>query len=131
MEIKDVLKNIERVRRYKDYSHEYMSICLDISQAAYSKIERNQTKLSVERLFKIAEILEVELEDLLGLGSKNQPTPTNKEYLSAYLKRTPDPPQDDKTQLLKIINLYEERIKDKDHLIKELRLSLEQFRTSN
>jgi len=32
---------------------------LDISQVAYSKIEKNETKLTVERLFKIAEILEL------------------------------------------------------------------------
>ncbi|SDG47870.1 helix-turn-helix domain-containing protein [Psychroflexus sediminis] len=131
MEIIKVLKNIERVRKNKYYSHDYMAICLDISQAAYSKIERNQTKLSVERLFKIAEILEVELEDLLETGIKYQFTQASKENLTAYLQRMPSFQQESKDQLLKIIDLYEERIKDKDHLIRELQLSLEQLRLSN
>lgn len=131
MDVKKVLQRIEQVRKSKDYSHEYMAHCLDISQAAYSKIERNQTKLSVERMFKIADILELKLEDLLEIEAKNQFNQTNKENVTAYLQQTANFYQENKEQLQKIIDLYEERIKDKEQLIGELQDSLKQLRGSN
>ncbi len=55
-----------RVQRLiKNYSQEYMAYSLNISQTAYSNIERNGTKLSVERLIEIAEILEISHFELM------------------------------------------------------------------
>jgi transcriptional regulator with XRE-family HTH domain len=62
-----VINKIRDIRKDKGYSHEYMAHLLDISQVAYSKIEKNETKLTVERLFKIAEILESKIEDVLDI----------------------------------------------------------------
>ena len=62
-----VINKIRDIRKDKGYSHEYMAHLLDISQVAYSKIEKNETKLTVERLFKIAEILEAKIEDILDI----------------------------------------------------------------
>jgi transcriptional regulator with XRE-family HTH domain len=66
----DVIDHIKRIRIEKGVSHEAMAHNLGISQAAYTKIERNETKLSVDRLFKIAKILETNIEKLLGLDSQ-------------------------------------------------------------
>lgn len=46
-------------RQIKNYSQEYMAFMLEISQPAYSKIERNETDLSLRRVYEIAEILEI------------------------------------------------------------------------
>ncbi|QJD95969.1 helix-turn-helix transcriptional regulator [Mucilaginibacter robiniae] len=46
-------------RLMKNYSQEYMAFELGISQAAYSKIERDETELSIRRIYAIAEILEI------------------------------------------------------------------------
>lgn len=62
-----IINKIRDIRKNKGYSHEYMAHLLDISQVAYSKIEKNETKLTVERLFKIAEILEAKIEDVLDI----------------------------------------------------------------
>jgi transcriptional regulator with XRE-family HTH domain len=62
-----VINKIRDIRKDKGYSHEYMAHLLDISQVAYSKIEKNETKLTVDRLFKIAEILETKIEDVLDI----------------------------------------------------------------
>ena len=62
-----VINKIREIRKDRGYSHEYMAHLLDISQVAYSKIEKNETKLTVERLFKIAEILEAKIEDILDI----------------------------------------------------------------
>ena len=46
-------------RMIKGYSQEYMAFMLDISQAAYSNLERNETDMTIRRVFEIAEILEI------------------------------------------------------------------------
>lgn len=43
-----------------------MAFDLGISQVAYSKLEKNETKLNVDRLYKIAEILDTKVSDLLN-----------------------------------------------------------------
>ena len=56
----DTIGNKIRIQRLiKNYSQEYMAFMLDISQPAYSKIERDETDLSLRRVYEIAEILEI------------------------------------------------------------------------
>jgi transcriptional regulator with XRE-family HTH domain len=62
-----IINKIKAIRKDKGYSHEYMAHLLNMSQVAYSKIEKNETKLTVERLFKITEILEAKIEDLVDI----------------------------------------------------------------
>ncbi|WP_345952979.1 helix-turn-helix transcriptional regulator [Mucilaginibacter sp. PAMB04168] len=50
---------IRAARLEKNYTQFYMAFMLDISQASYSKIERNETKLTLPRIYEIAEILEI------------------------------------------------------------------------
>jgi transcriptional regulator with XRE-family HTH domain len=58
-------KNIKNARLMRNYSQDYVAACLQISQNAYSKIEIGKSNVSVERAFKIAQILEVSFEDLI------------------------------------------------------------------
>ncbi|ODM52431.1 hypothetical protein BAX95_05410 [Elizabethkingia meningoseptica] len=55
--LNNLLNRIKEVRKELGYSHEYMAFELEISQAAYTNLERNDSRLTVERLFKIAAIL--------------------------------------------------------------------------
>ncbi|QEM07213.1 helix-turn-helix transcriptional regulator [Mucilaginibacter rubeus] len=60
-------------RQMKNYSQQYMAFMLEISQPAYSKIERDETELSLRRVYEIAEILEIDPFKLMppskyGLG---------------------------------------------------------------
>ncbi|PZU81941.1 MAG: hypothetical protein DI529_15165 [Chryseobacterium sp.] len=56
--IEEVLNKIKTCRKNKGFSHEYMAYKLDISQASYTNIENQTSRLSAERLIQIAEILE-------------------------------------------------------------------------
>ena len=64
---KHVAENIRKVREYRNYTQEYLAAKLCISQNAYSKIELGYTKITVDRLLHIAEILETEPYQLIGL----------------------------------------------------------------
>ena len=65
--MEEVINRIKEIRKEKGISHEAMAFDLGISQVAYSKIEKNETKLTLERLYKIADILESKVSNLLGL----------------------------------------------------------------
>ena len=69
--MEEILQQIKEIRNVKGFSYEYMANELSISTSAYRKIESNETKLTVERLFQIAEILQTPVNKLLG---SKQPT---------------------------------------------------------
>jgi len=57
---------IRTIREARGYSQEYVAAKLKIAQNTYSKLETNQTKLTTAALEKIAEVLEVSINDLLS-----------------------------------------------------------------
>lgn len=67
LKTKNVARNIRKIREYRDYTQDYLAAKLKISQNAYSKIELGYSKLTIERLFQVAEILDVEATQLLTL----------------------------------------------------------------
>jgi len=83
--IKKVIKNIASVRTKKGYTYENMANELSITPAAYRKIETGETKLTVERLFHISEILKTSLPDLLEVGTLLQQT--NNESATGYQQK--------------------------------------------
>lgn len=56
---------IRKYRELKNYSQKYVAGKMSISQNAYSKIENNQTQLTVHHVKQLAEILQVPITDLL------------------------------------------------------------------
>ena len=68
--MEEVINRIKEIRKEKGISHEAMAFDLGISQVAYSKIEKNETKLTLERLYKIADILESKISDILGFETQ-------------------------------------------------------------
>ena len=56
-------------RKEKGYSQDYMADQLGITSSTYSKIERGETRLDVDRLKQIVEVLEVDILDLLSEDS--------------------------------------------------------------
>ena len=69
--MEEILQQIKEVRNVKGFSYEYMADKLEISTSAYRKIENSETKLTVERLFQIAEILQTPVDKILGSKLSN------------------------------------------------------------
>lgn len=61
---------IRKIREAKDYSQEYMAAKLHISQPSYARIESGGTRLSTERLEKIAELLDLKPELILNFEDR-------------------------------------------------------------
>lgn len=71
--IKLILTNIRRFRESNNISQEYVANELNITQSAYAKLENNQNKITLEKLFLIIEILEI---DIIQLFYDNGQIPT-------------------------------------------------------
>lgn len=63
-------ENIKKLRELKNFTQQYLADELGLSLSGYGKIERNQTELSITRLYKICEVLEVDLQTLLSFDGK-------------------------------------------------------------
>lgn len=62
----NIANNIRLLRESMGYSQDYVALQLNITQQAYSAIEKNPEKATLQRLKEIAAILQVPLVTLLG-----------------------------------------------------------------
>ncbi len=95
---------IKNIRELKNLTQEYMAERLDISQAAYSKIEKGETKISEEKLIQIAQALEMKPEDIKAFDSQkyfNSVSNVEGDYSGIYIVSAD-------TELIK--KLYEDKI---------------------
>ncbi len=99
--------NIRKLRESKGFSQEYMANVLDISQASYARLENEDTKVTVDRLYKISEILETSIIDFFDADKISIQTQNN--YEGSY----------GLVQNLTIENkeIYEKLLKSKDEQI--------------
>ena len=63
----DVAKNIRNTRIDRNYTQDYLAAKLNISQNAYSKIELGRTKVTVEKLLVIADVLNTDACELINV----------------------------------------------------------------
>ena len=89
---------------------------LNINQATYSKLERNSTKLTVDRLFDIAKLLNADVADLLGLKTQTIFNQKENEIANAFGK-IENYYQDNKEICAKLNESYVTRLKEKDEKI--------------
>lgn len=62
---------IRKIREEKGITQEYMALELHISQSNYGRLEKNDSRLNVPKLLKIAEVLEVNITYLFGEKGTN------------------------------------------------------------
>ncbi|MDV2446799.1 transcriptional regulator [Elizabethkingia anophelis] len=62
---------IKRIREEKGIKQEYMAYELDISQSNYGRLEKQDSRLTVPKIQKIAEVLGVSVALLFGEKSNN------------------------------------------------------------
>ena len=66
LKTQQIVSNIRKIREFRNYTQDYLAAKLHISQNAYSKIELGYSSITLTRLIQIAEILEVELVDMIN-----------------------------------------------------------------
>jgi transcriptional regulator with XRE-family HTH domain len=115
--------NIKKIRELKNLNQEYIAKELGISTRAYSKIETGETQLTINRLFDISKIIDVNANEILGFDSNlifnnNFKTEKGGKFF-AY----------NNTEVAELQKLYERIIKEKDKIIELLEYKLKAEKT--
>ena len=112
----DVVRKIILSRSKKGYTYENMANKLGITAASYRKIETGETKLTLERLFKIAVILQESISSLVETTEENIFNQTNSENSTGnqYQQKFENFYQDNK-------EVYDKLLKSKDEQIELLK----------
>lgn len=63
---KKIGHKVRQIRELKGFTQEYLADQLGISQRAYSKLERDETKLDWDKITRIAEVFEIEPLDMVS-----------------------------------------------------------------
>jgi transcriptional regulator with XRE-family HTH domain len=114
--ITHLVEKISQARVKKGLTYENMANDMDITPAAYRKIEIGKTKLTVERLFRISEILGSPLSELLEIGN-NVFQQTNNETSTGYQQKIENFYQENR-------EIYEQLLVAKDEQIALLKTLL-------
>lgn len=62
---------IRKTREEKGINQEFMALELEVSQSNYGRLEKEDSRLTVPKLVKIAEVLEVNIAYLFGEKAAN------------------------------------------------------------
>lgn len=115
---------IKNIRELKNLTQEYMAERLDISQSAYSKLEK-ESSIADDKLDQIAEILEVKPEDIRAFDSQKYFNSVgnvegDNNYNGIYIG-------DSDTELIK--KLYEDKITLLEELLNQQKGIVEKYRS--
>ena len=69
--MEQVSEKIRLLRSVNNLTQEDMAVKLNMSSNGYSKIERGETKITLNRLQQIAQIFNIGVIDLITFGDKN------------------------------------------------------------
>ncbi len=76
-QMQSIATKIRKAREQKNYSQEYLASKIGISQNAYSKLELGYSKITLDRFFHIAMLLEIDIADLLNSQTTEQTAVVN------------------------------------------------------
>ena len=109
--------NIRKLREKRGFSQEYMAAKLGVAQASYARMENAETKITIERLGKIAELLETDITELFDSSRLVVQSQTNNEGAYGNHGYVENLHIEHKETYEKLIAQYEQRLKDKDEQI--------------
>ena len=66
-----VNEKIRKIREAKDWSQEQMAEKLNMSLNGYAKIERGESKIYLDKLEQIAQVLDIDIVELMQSDGKN------------------------------------------------------------
>ncbi len=82
--IETIVGNIKKFRELKNITREQIASDLNLSVSGYSKLERGEIEITLKRLHEIAEILDVEISQILNFNSQTIFNITNSQGVQGY-----------------------------------------------
>lgn len=129
----DVNKKIRAIREFKGYSQEYVADKLGLTQSQYSRREVGSISFTSEEIGRVCEILDVNAGVIFSSDSLDEMIQKSLIAIHTNHNNTPSNPevntQTDNKYLVRLLELMELQLKEKEERIKELE-SLLDIRTS-
>ncbi len=82
--IETIIGNIKKFRELKNITREQMASDLDLSVSGYSKLERGEIEITLKRLCEIADVLDVEISQILNFNSQTIFNISNSQGVQGY-----------------------------------------------
>lgn len=111
-DVEKVLSRVIETRKKRGLSQENMALELGISQAAYTNMENNESKLTVERLLKVAQILKKPVYYFFEVSPQKINNVNNYDSSVGYLQDFENLYQDNKETYEKLEASYKESIEN-------------------
>lgn len=67
--MKQAIDNIKKFRELKNLTRDEVAEKLEMSVSGYSKLERGEVELTINKLYKISEILDVDVSQILNFDA--------------------------------------------------------------
>jgi transcriptional regulator with XRE-family HTH domain len=67
--MKEAIENIKKFRELKNITREELADKLEMSLSGYSKLERGEVDITLTKLYRIADILEVSVSQILNFDA--------------------------------------------------------------
>jgi transcriptional regulator with XRE-family HTH domain len=64
-----IIENIKKFRELKNLTRDEVAEKMEMSLSGYSKLERGDVELSISKLYKLAEILDVDVSQILNFDA--------------------------------------------------------------
>jgi len=103
----------EKIRKLKGFSQEYVADKLNISQNLYSKMERGEATITLEKLTEICKVLEIDIKALQNFDPFQEFKELTEEASIPWLSKL-------LIALEKRTKVYEDLLKEKNERIKNL-----------
>jgi transcriptional regulator with XRE-family HTH domain len=67
--MRQIIENIKKFRELKNLTRDKVAEKMEMSLSGYSKLERGDVELSISKLYKLAEILDVDVSQILNFDA--------------------------------------------------------------
>jgi len=84
--MKEAIENIKKFRELKNMTREELADRLEMSLSGYSKLERGEVELTLSKLYRISEILEISVSQILNFDASQIFTITNNQNAFGYIR---------------------------------------------
>lgn len=111
--MKEAIDNIKKFRELKNLTRDELADKLEMSLSGYSKLERGEVELTLNKLYRIADILEVSVSQILNFDASQIFTMTNNQHAYGYINEQNNVcnPDEYKDKYIKMLEAEVERLR--------------------
>lgn len=111
--MKEAIENIKKFRELKNITREEFADQLEMSLSGYSKLERGEVELTVTKMYRIADLLEVSVSQILNFDASQIFNVSNNQIVNGVeVKEQINNYQDEyKDKYIKLLEAEVERLK--------------------